>query len=98
MCGNVEMWKCGFPLIVPLWLKNVEMWISTNRALAAKKCGIVKISPHSPSVFPLPVEFYIFLPNSAKNLLSPFAFLRFFSYLCTKFGMFPLDHRKEQAI
>ena len=40
------------------------------------KCEIVKISLHFPSVFPLPVEFYIFLPNSAKNLLSRFVYLR----------------------
>lgn len=26
--GCVEMWKCDFPLIVPLWLKNVEVNIS----------------------------------------------------------------------
>ena len=25
MCGNVEKWKCGFPLIVPLWLRHVEI-------------------------------------------------------------------------
>ena len=58
------------------------------------KCENVKISLHFPSVFPLPVKNCIFPPYFSQNLLSRFVYLRFFSYLCTKFGMFPLGHKK----
>ena len=60
------------------------------------KCEIVKI-PLTPSPF-LPVKNCIFPPYFSQNLLSRFVYLRFFSYLCTKFGMFPLGHKKEQAM
>ena len=61
------------------------------------KCEIVKI-PLTPRPFSLSVKNCIFPPYSSQNLLSRFVYLRFFSYLCTKFGMFPLGHKKEHAI
>ena len=62
------------------------------------KCEIVKIPHHTSSVFPLRVKFFTFHLDFSLNLLSQFAYLRIFWYLCTKFGMFPLGHKKEQAM
>jgi len=97
-----------FPRIAVPWFLAHNNYIIYNIIILlwgfyqpTRMCGNVKLwnFPLIPCpVLPLPVKFFTFRPDFSLNLLSRFAFLRLFSYLCTKFGMFPLDHRKEQAM
>ena len=56
----------------PTWMcENVEMWISTNRALAAKKCG----SEHLAAIF-CPSLLHL-LPLSSPPLKFPYGMFHF---------------------
>ena len=96
-----------FPRIAVPWFLAHNNYIIYNINILlwgfyqpTRMCGNVKLWKfHShPVRFPLPVKNCIFPPYFSQNLLSRFVYLRFFSYLCTKFGMFPLGHKKEQAM